>query len=350
MARTPLHFLLGITGFLLACELALRVLPVSTSTVTGYHLDPLIITYPPHHNWTASTGWDLRNAQHNRSNNAGFLAHRDFVHDPRAVALIGDSFVEASMLEEIDRPGQQLERALVDRPVFTMGGPGSALLDYAERIRLARARYGVRDFVLLMERGDVRQSLCGSGNIHGPCLDKQTLMPRTTTQPPPDVLKRIMRHSALAQYVFGQLRFDTGRLWLQAIAQSRPIEPPLLTGATDGETPKVASPDNTLPSLDAVVKTFFSRIEGKVSGRLIIVLDSDRAALYRGKPTVDAARARFISLARDAGAVVIDTEPLFRAHLARSPLKFDVGPDDGHFNRLGVSIVTSAAADALRQN
>ena len=64
----------------------------------------------------------------------------------------------------------------------------------------------------------------------------------------------------------------------------------------------------------------------------------------------DAARARFISQARAAGAIVIDTEPLFRAELARSPLKLDVGPYDGHFNALGVRIVMEAAADALSQN
>lgn len=349
MARTALHFLLGATGFLLACEIVLRVVPVSTSTMTGYHLDPLIITYPAHHAWTVSTGWDLRNAQRHRSNNAGFLAHRDFEADARAVALIGDSFVEASMLAADDRPGQQLERALGDRPVFTMGGPGSSLLDYAQRIGLAQSRYGVRDFVLLLERGDVRQSLCGSGNIHGPCLDHVTFAPRTETQPPPNATKRILRHSALAQYVFGQLKFDMGRLWRQAIAQSRPVTAAVPVGIGN-RTAQDAAADSSSPGLDAVVSTFFARIEGKVGGRLIIVLDSDRAALYRGEPGTDAARTQFINLARAAGAIVIDTEPLFRAQLERSPLKLDVGPSDGHLNALGVRIVTLAAAQALRKD
>ena len=57
-----------------------------------------------------------------------------------------------------------------------------------------------------------------------------------------------------------------------------------------------------------------------------------------------------IAQARAAGAIVIDTEPLFRAQLARSPLKLDVGPYDGHLNALGVRIVMQAAADALRAN
>lgn len=350
MSRTATCFALGVASFLLVSELALRVLPVSTSTATGYYLDPNILTYPPGHTWTNSTGWDLRDPQHQRSNNVGFLAHRDFDRNPQAIALIGDSFVEASMLNADDRPGQQLERALANgRPVFTMGAPGSALLDYAERIRFAQSRYGVRDFVLLMERGDVRQSLCGSGNIHGPCLDPQTLAPRTELRPPPDAIKRILRHSALAQYVFGQLKFDPHRLWQQAIAQSRPVSP---SPMTDAGAPKAQSklPDLLPAAQEAVVSTFFNRIEGMVAGKLVIVLDSDRAAIYRGQAAADSVRAQFISLARSHGAIVVDTETIFRAQFARSPLKLDVSPSDSHFNALGVQLVAQAAAEALRDN
>ena len=128
MGSTSLRWLLGVAGLLLACELALRALPVSTSTETGYYVDPLILTYRPHHAWTSSTGWDLRNAQRQRSNNFGFLASRDFEPDPAAVALIGDSYVEASMLPAHDRPEAQLEAAIGNRPVFAMGGPGSSRL------------------------------------------------------------------------------------------------------------------------------------------------------------------------------------------------------------------------------
>ena len=56
MGSTLLRWLLGVAALLLACELVFRALPVSTSTETGYHFDPLILTYPPHHAWTSSTG------------------------------------------------------------------------------------------------------------------------------------------------------------------------------------------------------------------------------------------------------------------------------------------------------
>src|SRR5882672_9601140 len=181
MRHALIFTLLGCLAALLALELLFRLLPTSTATRTGYHIDPLIITYAPHHEFTLSSGWSLSNAHRYRANNFGFLTSREFVPDPSAVALIGDSFVEASSLAEDERLGAQLERELSGRPVYTMGSPGSSLLDYAERMRFAHDRFGIVDFVLLVERGDVRQALCGSNNIQGPCLDPRTLAPRIET-------------------------------------------------------------------------------------------------------------------------------------------------------------------------
>ena len=181
MMRFLVHTLFGALLALLAVEALLRLLPVSTSTKTGYYIHPLILTYPPYQEFVVSTGWSLRNAQRHRANNYGLLTHRDFAPNPQAIALIGDSFVEANMLAEPDRLGGQLEFLIAPQPVFVLGGPGTSLLDYAERARFARERFDVRDFVFVIERGDVRQTLCGSGNIHGPCLDRNTLEPRTET-------------------------------------------------------------------------------------------------------------------------------------------------------------------------
>lgn len=337
MSRTILFWLAGVLCLALGLELLFRVLPVSTATETGYYTDPMILNYPPHHRWTDSTGWDLRNAQKLEANNLGYVAHRDFVPDPHAVALIGDSFVEASMLATIDRPGTQLERELGGRPVYAMGAPGTALLDYAERIRFAHEKFGIRDFVVLMERGDVKQSLCGSGNINGPCLDPQTLEPRISKIPPPGTAKRIFRHSALAQYLFGQLKFNPERLWQQALAPTHPSAP----------VHRVTATSHLLPVVDAVTKAFFERVKPYVAGQLVIVVDSDRGALNSGRSTIDPARDRFIALARAAGATVVDTKPLYRAQLAQSTLLLDVGPYDGHLNKLGVAIAMKSAAMAL---
>jgi len=321
------------------------VLPVSTSTDTGYYTDPVILTYPPRHEWVASTGWDLRNAQHLVANNLGYAAHRDFVRDERAVALIGDSFVEASMLLASDRPGVQLEKSLGTRPVYAMGGPGTALLDYAERIRYAHDKLGVRDFVIMMERGDVAQSLCGSGNVNGPCLDRHTLAPRIETLAPASVAKRLLRHSALAQYLVSQLRFSP-------VGLAASLKPAWLTAARSAPEPQAPTDlgngiENELRVVDAMTKIFLDRIKPHVPGKMVIVLDSDRHALYSSQPLPDMARERFIHLARQAGILVVDTQEVYAAHVAHSPLKLEVGPYDQHLNPLAIDLATRAAARAL---
>lgn len=321
----------GVAGAMLALELVFQILPVSTSTATDYYNDPLILSYPPHHRWTASTGWDLRNAHSVLANAQGFVADKDFTFNGNAVALVGDSFVEASMLPAAERPGAQLERALQDRPVFAMGGPGSALLDYAERIRFANEKFGVRDFVVLMETGDVKQSLCGSGNVHGPCLDRISLQPRIETKPTADMAKRAMRHSALAQYLFSQLKVNPQPAWAQVFA-------PRANQTANGNAASNSA------ATAAVTQAFFARIKPLAIDKLVIVIDTDRQALYQGKDAHDPERTRFINLARAAGARVVDAEAQFRAHLATSPLKLDVSPGDAHLNALGVKLVTRAAA------
>ena len=350
MSRFAALWLTGGAGFLLMLELMFRLLPVSTSTETGYHTDPLVVTYPAHHRWTRSTGWDLRSPQTVESNNSGYLADQDFERNNRAVALIGDSYVEASMLDAEDRPGAQLERALGSRPVYAMGVPGTSLLDYAERIRFAHDNFDVQDFVLLVERGDVRQSLCGSANVHGRCLDPKTLAPRVETLPEAGMVKRTFRHSALAQYLFSQLKFNPQKLIQRAHAflQSPDARRTRLTPDLPA-TELTGTSASAMPEVDAVSNAFFARIRPHVRGHLVIVMDSDRDSLYRGKVTPDPERARFMDLARMAGARVIDTTPLFEAQMEQSPLKFDIGPYDGHLNALGIGLITKSAAKALQQ-
>lgn len=346
MKRNVGYWLAGTLSLLVAVELVLQALPVSSATQTGYHLDPQILTYPPQQEWTTATGWDLRNPQQHRANNAGFLAEHDFVPNPRAVALIGDSFVEASMLPMSERPAAQLERALGDRPVYALGGPGSALLDYAERIRLATTRYEIRDVVILMERTDAHQSLCGSGNIHSSCIDPKTLEARSEKRPAPGLVKSVLRHSALLQYLGGQLKIQPSLLWRQVLAQSQPVEH---DRSSDNDAGMRRSPDHTLAAQAFVAQTFFDRINGLVRGRLIIVIDANRSAIYGGSSEIDPAREQFISIARERGAIVVDSAPLLAANYKERGLKFEVGPYDRHLNTLGISILMSEAALRLSQ-
>jgi hypothetical protein len=355
MAR-GVAMIVGAVGTLLAMELALQCLPVSSATARDYYIDPVVLSSPPRHRWHTATGWDLRNAQTLRANNLGFASDVDFTPDDNAIALIGDSYVEASMLPGADRPGRQLARALrTGRPVYDFGAPGSALLDYAERIRLASTRLAVRDFVILMEAGDVRQSLCGSGNVHGPCLDRVTLEPRVETVSPPSSAKRWISRSALAQYLVSQLKLDVHRLPSQLFEDTAPAPAGRHDDAVAATSSSRAEP---MPRgvheamVNRVATAFFDRLQGLAIRRLVVVVDGWRRP-HEPEPgndwsDISIERELFMQIARGKGAIVIDAEPLYREHWRHSSLSLDVGPYDGHMNALGVKLVTRAMAEALQ--
>lgn len=347
MWRAVTAWLAGAAFVLIGVELVLRILPVSTATLTGYFIEPEILSYPPGHRWRVSTGWDLRNSQQLSANNWGFVADHDFMANADAVALVGDSYVEASMLDANDRPAAQLERELAStRPVYALGGPGSSLLDYAERIRVVQQRLGVRDFVVLMEAGDVRQSLCGSGNVHSACLDAKTLAPRTERRSPPSAIAQVARESAAAQYFVGQLRLDLASIVKQTFRRSVPEDTPKLRRARQSDS---AADNKPIPFVEAVSRAFFDRVLPYTHGRLVIVVDGQRDPSRPLDARLVAERRQFIQYAKASGATVIDAELLYAENARKSRRSLDVGPYDRHLNGLGVALVAHAVAKALRQ-
>lgn len=339
------RILLGILVALIAVEILLRFLPVSTSTQTDYYITPLIITYPAHHEFDMATGWNLSNAHHYRSNNYGFLTRRDFLPNTNAVALIGDSYVEANMLTEDDRLGMQLENKLGNRPVYALGGPGSSLLDYAERARFAQQHFGVRDFVFIIELGDVRETLCGSSNIHGPCLDPVTFVVRSEAQPKKvGLAKMVLRKSALAQYLFSQLRLKPEELFKKLFANtfSEKINTPLTPSH------QLKAPEDVEPvAVDHVVSAFLSSLPKNSDSRLVFVLDSYRDCLTGVDASKTPVRDRFMQLIQQAGIELIDTKPIFCTFFHATGLSLSVSPTDGHWNRLAHGLVADAVAARL---
>ena len=325
----------GIGLALLALELLFRVLPVSTSTESGYYIDPLILTYPPQHTFTTSTGWNLQRPQRHHANNFGFVADHDFARNPNAVALIGDSFVEASMLPPRERLAAQLEGTLSGRPVYAMGAPGTALLDYAERVRFASQHFDIRDFVLLLEHGDLAQSLCGSGNVNAACLDRETLEPRIEKLPTPSAAKRVLRELALPQYLFSQLKLDPAH-WAASLFTRKPIAPATTGGAA--RDPSAIAPK----AIDRVLSEFFTRVKPyRNGGKLILIL--------MGNPRAgeDPVRDKLIATASANGAQVFLAGPPLEALTRKTGLSMRVAPRDPHMNRVALGTIAAGVAPLL---
>ena len=339
MMKRFILFGLGIATVLLFLEITFRVLPVSTATRSGYYVHPQIITYPPNACFIAATGWDLKNVQRNCANNDGFVARRDFVRDERAIALIGDSFVEANMLPPEKRLADQLEANLAGKPVYALGGPGSNLLDYAERALFAAERYGIRTFVFVLERGDIKQALCGSGNIHGPCLDAKTLDIRIERQAEAGALKRIARESAFAQYLFSQIRVDAGKLKAQLLPVTKPSTPKLGTQASPGAN-----------AVEQIVSTFQKKLAVIGPARFLFLIDADRAHLESGSYATDAVELQtLVSAIKTMNGIVIDPTEVFRTYVANTGRNLDVGPYDRHWNVEATRLLATLVATELKE-
>lgn len=340
---------LGALAVLATLELVLQLLPVSTATQTGYYIDPVILTYPAGHSFQLSAGWDLQHAQRLQANSLGFVARRDFQPDNRAVALIGDSHIEASALPPEQRPDAMLETALGgQRLVFGMGSPGTSLLDYAERVRFAATELRVQDFVLLIVPGDIRQSLCGSGQIAGPCMDTGTGEVRSELQPTPSALKQVMRHSALAQYLFSQLKISLNEAPAAMLALPRQIIPGQHTKMPAAPSSAPAAGDDAVLSarVDSIAQLFFERVRPYVKGRMLLVLDRPfRPEL--GRPEFEDDTDRFIAIARAHGIDVLDMASAYAEHARTSQLLLAVSPQDQHHNALGVTVLTRSMARAF---
>lgn len=325
---------LGMLLVLLAVEGAMRLLPVSTATLSGYHFHPDIVTYPAHHRFIMATGWDLQRVQRHRSNNFGFLSRHEFEPDPNAVALIGDSFVEANMLPASERLDSLLEIRLRTRRVYALGGPGSSLLDYAERVRFAARRFAIKDFVLVIEQGDVKQTLCGSGNVHGPCLDPDDLRPRIERLPEADAGKRLLRHSAFAQYLVSQLQVNPGR-------SLKRIDPRQWLGPSKRSERSSAAQATTVERDVRIVAAFLAHLPRSNGERYVLVFDSPLRQ-RSDNASHSASTVMFIAQARQAGLRVLDTAPIFRAQLDKSNLALHVDPRDTHWNGLANGVVAQA--------
>ena len=338
MLRKILLFSAGILIALAGLEITLQLLPVPTATMAGYYIDPAIKTYPPHHRFTVATGWDLKNAHHHETNNFGFVDMRDFEKNPGGIAVIGDSYVEANMLAPERRIGPQLESLLEDRTVYSMGVPGTSLLDYAHRARFAHDQFGIERLVIIVETGDVRQMLCDSGNHARDCVDARTLAIRQTSDPVDGIIKRVVRHSALAQYLFSQLRIQPVA-WLESLFQPAPASSPA--------RPHDDADDPVPPATASRLVDLFIEAFPRTNERPIIVINISHfseTTERRNAVQMDILEEK----ARAAGMDVIRLAPAFDQWASRSPLSLFVGPYDTHWNATAHRIAAQSVAAVIQ--
>ena len=329
---------LGALSCLMAIEIVLHILPTPTATRFGQYFDPFVTTYPAGLEFRSSTGWSMLNAQWQRSNQYGFIPDQPFERSPEAVALIGDSLVEQSMLAPSRRLAAILQEERGDAPVYAMGIPGSSLFDYLERIRYAREKLGIETFWIVIERADVRESLCSGGVYTDACMDAKGEIMRVR-KPPRGVLHDALAHSSLLQYFLGVLRLSPERIL--AVFRDSPAVAKAV--AADPASRAAALP----PAQSRVIDRFLDALDAMKPVKVGLVIDPEVSALRRQEEFADSSLAQMYRRAQQRGIAVVHPWQALARESAETGLEMRVGPYDAHWNPLGNCVIAGEVLATL---
>jgi hypothetical protein len=348
----------GIILLVLAHEVVLRFLPVArTPAVQVPTATDTIQRWAPNQPFTWSLGWNFYVVVHGRTNAQGFVADYDYAPAPTkpTVAVIGDSMVEALMVPFAQALPGRLQTMLGDTAqVVAIAQSGSPMSQYVAYAAHACATYRPQRMVVVIVNNDFDESIYANRVRNG----VHHLHPRAnggfdyqlTPQPPPGLLERVARQSALALYVMRNVAINHV-IANMGITLAR-AEPAAAGGA---DTHDGASPAR-IEEGKSVIAWFLEAMPQAAClppSRIVVVVDAIRPAIY-DDAQLEAARpsyfgqlrAEVLAQASAKGFVVVDAEVPMRAdyRTARKPFEF---PTDAHWNAHAHSVVAEAVRKAL---
>jgi len=337
---------------LLAAEVALRFLPVSTGlrSVPVTAADP-VLHFTPNRPFVNSLGWNMHNVVHGRVNNAGFVNDQDYGRDgPPLVAVIGDSFIEAQMVAYPQTLQGRLAAALAPNiRVYSFAASGAPLSQYLIYAGFAVKEYGARAVVINVVGNDFDESLAayrvGPGFWQYAPDGKGVLQLRLTPHRAGTLIS-LARRSALARYVIINLGIQNrlfGIRWLAEMIFGKPANAqPRYAGNTDASTDEKRVRDS-LAAIDAFFRDMPERI-GLPADRVLLTLDGFRNAdaARAGQGTYfDLMRRAFMEKAAAKGYEVLDLDARFIPRHARTGESFEFH-DDNHWNAAGHEVAFEA--------
>jgi hypothetical protein len=286
--------------------------------------------YLPRQRYVYSHGWAMMNARVGVTNDQGFTNSPDF--EGRAnVLVVGDSFIEALMLDYRDTLQARLNAAL--GRVYAAACSGNQLADSLQLVRFYAPRLKPRVIVVFVRPEEV------AGLLDAPARGfagfvvadgKATLVHADYAE---SKLKETVKRSALARYLYYNLGVSdllrrASRLTAD-IAEGRAVR---------AQEKRIA--------LGYYLSQLASLADAQAA-RVLLLVDGDRKSLYAprkaGAPELAADRELLLELARDYGLDIVDMQPAFAQHWALHHERMDFSPADSHWN----AVAHKLAADRL---
>jgi hypothetical protein len=346
--------LLGALVSLTGLEIVMRFLPVHT----GFRVAPVTVQAPvahlqPNEPYTFSTGWNFKNVNRGRINNAGFVNDQDYRQQDSKplLAVVGDSFIEARMIPYRETLQGRLAKPLEnDFRVYSFAAGGAPMSQYLIWARYAVQDYGAKALIINIVLNDFDESYVAYRTspvywVYVADADGQLRLRffeyRQST------LRSILSRSALARYLMINLK-------LEHFIQTMPIwhAAPAAQASAAGAQTSAGNPDDAearrMRISLAVIDAFFRDLKAMVElppDRILFLMDGfhyPEAGAGNAGTYADRMRKAFLAKGASLGYGTIDLDPYFFARYRKTGETFEV-PDDWHWNATGHQI----AADAV---
>ena len=327
----------ALTAFALL-ECVLWLLPVSMGP---YRTDQFekwpLQNSEPRLPYSYSISWSMLNAHRGTTNNYGHIAPFDYKENSHPVLVIGDSFIESLMNEYADTlQGQLGKKMMAPESVYGLGASGLSASDYVALSRLARDEFRPVAAVLLIEDGDLSESLGPHLGYHYLVPDGDGLKQVYAPLHGASVMKRIRKwigDISVYRYFQVNLQFSLHNVMKVFTPGTVPITKSDHPAKDSEAQRKVA--DWLLAELPASL--------GLAPECIVLLLDSDRYAIYRpefasARKDSPEVRRYLIEQARQLGFKTSDLDPVFRQRYATTRAKFDYWPIDRHWNKVGHAV------------
>lgn len=344
---------LGLSGFftLLLLEIGMRFLPVCSAMFSQpvTHEQP-IARFIKNQDITWSKDWDFSIVARRHVNNDGFLNDQDY--DPEdsrpLMAVIGDSYVEALMVPYDETIYGRLSQDAGDQKrVYSFGGSGAPLSQYLIWAKYARDTYKPDSMVFVIIGNDFDESLpqyAAFPTFHQFVEDENgQLKPKLLQEYHPSPLRNVFTYSALARYLFFNLKINNSYLqFKKKLLQKKNEELEYVNNVA-----AFTSEEKEQDSYEAISAflDLLPEYAGLPADKIILAVDAPRRFIYEpdSKPAkqsyFEKMRDDLMEKGRKQGFQIIDLWPVMEEDYALNGKHFEY-QTDWHWNGYGHSVAS----------
>jgi hypothetical protein len=348
-----IYFCIVTLSTVVVAEIILRFLPVTNNAhfMEVNNTSPLIRLHP-NKDFTYSKYWNFSIINHGHINNYGFVNNKDYVrnYNGNLMAVIGDSYVEALMIPYEQTIQGRLEKIVRNfGHVYSFGISGAHLAQYLMFAHYAISEFHPDSLVFIIVGNDFDESLSKYQNYPGFYSFQEDSKHNLTLMKvdyKPGLLKRLLRHFAIARYV----RHNLGVGSIIGAIQSRGKDKYLYVGNTSSEANEIRLNDSK-----RAVEIFFSELSKLSSinkSKILFVIDGARPHIYSNEELASV-KGSYFEIMRDyfmenclkENYEYIDMQEIFVARHSQDGSRFEF-PTDGHWNSLGHELAARAIASS----